>query len=367
VITRPPPAGRPRGRTDSLKARPRVLFIGTFPPADAGSRTPAEALAGKLRETGFETHLTSKRRSRIGRVVDMLHTTWTARAAYDVAHLDVYSGAAFRWADLISRVLRAIGKPSVLTLHGGNLPHFARRHPRRVARLLARADAVIAPSRYLAAAVHRTRGDVRIIPNAVAIESYRYTARDNPRALLIWLRTFHRIYDPGLAVRVLARVASYVDDAHLTMVGPDKDGTLAAVRAEAERLGVLDRVIFTGGVPKTAVADWLARADIFLNTSTVDNAPVSVLEAMAAGLPVVSTAVGGIPYVLEHENHALLVPPGDAEAMAQAVRRLLVEPGLAGRLSRNARAKAETFAWEAVLPRWQDLLIEIAHGDGARK
>jgi glycosyltransferase involved in cell wall biosynthesis len=342
-----------------------VLFIGTFPPTEIGSRGPAEGLAERLRQAGFVVILTSRRRSRLSRVIDLLLTTWLARRAYDLAHVDVYSGAAFRWAEWVTWLLRAMGKPFVLTLHGGNLPEFARTQPRRVARLLLSANAVTAPSRYLAAVMHGVRPDVRVIPNSLEIEAYRYVERQKPRPKLMWLRTFHRIYDPALAVRVLARVASHVHDAHLTMVGPDKDGTLAVVRAEAQRLGVLDRVLFTGGVPKADVADWLAKGDIFLNTTTVDNVPVSVLEAMATGLPVVSTAVGGIPYVLQHEQHALLVPAGDAEAMAEAVRRLLVEPGLAARLSRNGREKAETFAWETVLPRWEEVLFEIAHGTGA--
>jgi glycosyltransferase involved in cell wall biosynthesis len=97
-------------------------------------------------------------------------------------------------------------------------------------------------------------------------------------------------------------------------------------------------------------------ADIFLNTTNVDNTPVSIMEAMASGLCIVSTNVGGISYLLEHERDALLVPPDDPEAMAGAVRRLLTEPELAARLSNNARRKAEEFDWATVLPKWKELL-----------
>jgi glycosyltransferase involved in cell wall biosynthesis len=98
------------------------------------------------------------------------------------------------------------------------------------------------------------------------------------------------------------------------------------------------------------------RGDIFLNTTNVDNTPISVIEAMACGLCVVSTNVGGLPYLLENEEDALLVAPGDPEAMATAVRRLLTDAELAERLSRNARRKAEQFDWSVILPRWQALL-----------
>jgi glycosyltransferase involved in cell wall biosynthesis len=103
----------------------------------------------------------------------------------------------------------------------------------------------------------------------------------------------------------------------------------------------------------------MSRGDIFLNTTNVDNTPISVLEAMACGLCVVSTNVGGIPYLLEHEHDALLVPPDDPAAVATAVRRLLTEPDLAEQLSRNARQKAEKFDWSIILPQWEALLISV--------
>jgi glycosyltransferase involved in cell wall biosynthesis len=143
------------------------------------------------------------------------------------------------------------------------------------------------------------------------------------------------------------------------MFGPDTDGSqLTAIRRAGE-LKVFDRVTFPGRIPKNEVSDRLAEGDIFINTANIDNTPVSVVEAMACGLCVVSTNVGGIPYLLEHEVDALLVPPDDAEAMANAVRRILTEPGLAETLSENARRKAESFDWSVVLPQWERLFAEV--------
>jgi len=150
------------------------------------------------------------------------------------------------------------------------------------------------------------------------------------------------------------------------MVGPDKgDGSLAHTRQAAVDLCVADRIAFPGAVPKADVPACLDRADIFLNTTTVDNTPVSVMEAMACGLCVVSTNVGGIPYLLDDGCNALLVPPGDADAMAAAVRRVLSEPGLAERLSSRARAKAEQFDWSFILPQWESLLLAVSKGSVA--
>lgn len=342
-----------------LARKLRVLFVGTHLLPTAGNRSVGEGLADGLARSGFQVTLTSRVRSRPLRVLDMLVTAWRCRDNYDVAQVDVYSGAAFRWAEWVARVIRAARKPYILTLHGGNLPEFAKRNPVRVARLLGSAAAVTAPSEYLADAMRLVRSDVRILPNPLDLDLYVYRERTLLKPRLVWLRAFHRIYNPVLAVRVLAEVTAHTSDVRLTMIGPDKDGSAADVRAEARKLGVLSQIVFTGGIAKSDVPRWLTAGDIFLNTTTIDNAPVSIIEAMAIGLPIVSTNVGGIPYLVEDGRNGILVPANDAKAMARAVIRLLNEPSLATIISRNARAKAETFGWDSVLPQWERLLLEV--------
>ena len=161
----------------------------------------------------------------------------------------------------------------------------------------------------------------------------------------------------------MALLAHDFPEIQLVMVGPDKgDGSLGQTKAAAAAAGVSHLIKFPGAVPKKEVPVWLKEADIFLNTTDVDNTPVSLMEAMASGLCIVSTNVGGIPYLLEHEQDALLVPPDDPQAMARAVRRILTEPGLGEHLSRQARRKAEQFDWSVVLPRWEALLAGAAGG-----
>jgi len=116
-------------------------------------------------------------------------------------------------------------------------------------------------------------------------------------------------------------------------------------------------------VPKRDVPTWLNRADLFLNTTNVDNTPVSVQEAMACGLCVVSTSVGGVPYLVGDAVEGLLVGPDDAQAMADAVRRLLNDPALAARLSMAARRRVETMDWPVVVDAWEDLLYSVSPAD----
>ncbi len=293
-------------------------------------------------------------------MADMLWTAWRRRREYRVAQVAVYSGPAFVWAEAVCAVLRRLGKPYVLTLHGGNLPDFARRWPGRVRRLIESAAVVTSPSAFLSEALAPYGGPFQILLNPIELERYAYRLRERPAPVLIWLRALHRVYNPSLAVRVLARLRGAFPDARLVFVGPDKgDGSLAEVRAVAADLGVTDAVEIVGAVAKSAVPAWLDRGDIFLNTTFVDNTPVSVLEAMACGLCVVSTDVGGVPYIVRDEVDGLLVPPDDVEAMTRAVTRLLNEPELATVVSRSARARASLHDWGRIHDQWVELLDEL--------
>lgn len=334
-----------------------VLLIGNFLSSSLGIRSVSEDLAEELSAAGWRVLTTSSRSGRIAKILDMLWTVWSRRSEYCLAHVEVYSGMAFIWAELSCLLLRSLGKPYLLTLHGGNLPVFARKWPNRVRNLLTHATAVVTPSTYLREQMAGHRSDLLLIPNPLHLEAYDFRPRSRMAPNIIWLRAFHKIYNPMLAPRVLAILLKEFPDATLTMIGPDKsDGSLEATRQVADRLGVESHLLITGKVPKSEIHLWLNRGDIFLNTTDIDNTPISILEAMACGLCVVSTNVGGLPYLLKDECDALLAPPDDAEALAAAIRRLLLQPDLAESISNAGRKKAISLDWHAALPQWEKLL-----------
>jgi glycosyltransferase involved in cell wall biosynthesis len=336
-------------------------MVGNFLSDSLGTRSVCEDLADRLATAGWCVLTVSNKKQRVWRLLDMVLTTYCRKMEYGVAQVDVYSGKAFFWAEAVCCVLDRMGKPYVLTLHGGNLPLFANPRPTRVRRLLQSAAAVTTPSPYLLEKMKTYRPDLLLVPNALEISTYKFRLRKKSRPSLIWLRAFHSIYNPSLAPKVLGLLGEDFPDINLTMVGPDKgDGSLQAMLRTAHELGIADRIMIPGKVPKSEISDWMGKANIFLNTTMVDNTPVSVLEAMACGLCVVSTDVGGISYLLEHEQDALLVPSDNPTAMANAVRRILSDQVLEERLSRNARKKAERFDWRAILPEWEELLKSVA-------
>jgi glycosyltransferase involved in cell wall biosynthesis len=337
-----------------------LLFVGAFPGPAGIDRYVSGDLALRLEALGWRVLITSRKPGRLARLLDHVACVWRRRNHYALACVDVFSGPAFLWAEAACRILQSLQKPYVLILRGGSLPEFCRRHPERARRLLNSAAAVACPSQYLLMALEGLRTEPVLIPNPLDLARYNFRERRSTLKHLVWLRAFHHIYNPEMAVEVLARVREQYPTTHLTMIGPDKgDGSWQTTKRAVARLGLEEAVNFPGPVAKQDVPSQLEQGDIFLNTTNFDNTPVSVLEALACGLPVVSTNVGGIPYLLEDGQTALLMRPGDADSMARAVVRLIQESELAVRLARNGRKLVEPFDWSVILPRWEQLLVGL--------
>lgn len=349
----------PQSRT-RRSTEPTLLLVGSFVDRRTGTRAVGSELAQRLQADGWSVTLTSSRQRRLTRLLDVLATIVSTRRSIEVAQIDVYSGRAFVLAEVAAWTLRRFSKPIVLTLHGGDLPRFAERHQDRVARLLRAADAVTAPSSYLQRSFENVRDDIRVIPNAVEVSAYDTSVRSPPAPELIWLRAFDQLYRPTLAIEALELLRQRWPHARLSMIGPDKgDGSRALVEQRCRELDLQDHVELRGPIRKSEVPSALARADLFLNTSSVDNTPVSVIEAMACGLCVISTDVGGLPDLIADGDTGLLTDAESATALARAAARVLSEPELAARLSSNARKFAETLDWSHVLPLWHDLFRSL--------
>jgi glycosyltransferase involved in cell wall biosynthesis len=120
------------------------------------------------------------------------------------------------------------------------------------------------------------------------------------------------------------------------------------LEALAAQLGIADAVIFAGYVPQAGTADWYRSADVFALSSDFDNSPNVVLEAMASGLPVVATDVGGLRDYVTPPAHGLLTPKGDAQAMAAALLSLLADPDRLKAIGRHNRDTAvRQYSWAA--------------------
>lgn len=337
---------------------PRLLFVGPMLGTNPGwVPNPMELLAPYLEQRGYGCMFSSRIVNRYVRFADILHTLYRRRHEYDLVCLQVYSGRSLVVEDAVSSFAHSLRKPLIMVLHGGAMPKYMKRFPRRTGKILGRADLLITPSNYLAEAVRDLGFRAIVIPNIIPIAEYPYKGRQYVRPKLLWMRTFYDYYNPNMAVRVLDELLHDYPDAELTLAGQEK-GIEQDVKNLVGRLGLNGRVRFPGFLDMDLKRKLFAEHDIFLNTTFIDNMPVCLVEAGAFGLPIVTTNVGGVPYMVKNEESALLVEPDDVNGMAHAVRRLVREPQLASKLSTNGRAMAEQSSPERVVPMWDEVLSE---------
>lgn len=344
--------------------KPCILFAGPMLGRYPGwVPNPAEALAPRLVEQGFSCSLVSSKRNRYLRLLDILFTIWNERAQIDILCLQIYSGPGFFVGDAAGFFAGMLGIPVVMVLHGGDLPVFMNRFPNWSKRVFRRANTLVTPSAFLAQAVLVHGFESVIIPNAIDINVYPFIQRNKAQPNLLWMRTFHDIYNPIMAVNTLAKLKQTHSQAQLTMSGQDK-GFLDATHQQVCELGLNNSVRFVGFLDLEGKQREFAKHDIFLNTNSVDNMPVSVIEAAAFGIPIVATAVGGVPFLIHDGENGILVPDNDVSAMVNAVQQLLNEPALVEKFSRENRVFAEGLDWSVVLPQWEALIMDVFEESG---
>jgi glycosyltransferase involved in cell wall biosynthesis len=348
-----------------MSAALRIGLVGPLPPPSGGMANQTLQLAGLLRDEGFEVDTIQvncavqpawaakvKGLRAVCRLLPYLGNLWRAAGSCDLFHVMANSGWSWHlYAAPAIWIGRLRGCPVVINYRGGEADAFLQKAHAWVRPSLRRADALIVPSGFLEAVFGKYGFAAQIVPNIVNLERFGAgpaAAAGGPLRLLV-ARNLEPIYDNASALRAFALVRVAHPEARLVVAG---SGPLRAeLEALAAELGIADAVRFTGRVDNQGMAALYRDADVMLNPSLVDNTPNSVIEALACGVPVVSTRVGGVPYLVEDGKTALLVPPQAPREMADAVLRLAADPRLAAGLRERGLLHVRQFAWSEVRPR----------------
>ena len=267
----------------------------------------------------------------------------------DVVHVFSASYWSFVLAPLPAVIVsRIFGRPVVLNYHSGEAPDHLRRSG--LARYtLGVVDRNVVPSPFLQDVFADHGIEAQVIPNTIDHERFRFRERDPLRPRLLSTRNFEPLYGIECTLRAFRRVQDRFPEATLTLVGSGSQD--AALRGLATDLG-LRGVTFAGRVDPAQIHAYYDAADIYVQTPTIDNMPCSILEASAAGLPIVSTEAGGVPAMLTDGVHALLAPIGDADMIASHVATLLDDPERARQMARAAYELTDRYRWSAVRDTW---------------
>ncbi len=331
-----------------------ILYIGNDLAGKTGYFSAMEKLSTGLSSEGFNVRKASKKKNIFLRIIDMVFYTIKNKKWVDVLLIDTFSTYSFYYALVISQLCRLLKIKYIPILHGGNLPNRLTRSKRLSKLIFENSFYNISPSHYLKDKFKERGFSCLLIPNSIDLSELKYTRRKIIQPKLLYVRAFADIYNPSMAVRVLKTLKDKYPNASLCMIGPDRDGTLQDVKKLIKKLDLNDSVEITGVLNRH---EWYKKSeeyDVFINTTNVDNTPVSIIEAMALGLPVISTNAGGMPYLINHNIDGVLVEKNNYREMTEAIIEMIESNNLS--FSIKAREKVESYSWDIVKTKWIELL-----------
>ncbi|WP_347372859.1 glycosyltransferase family 4 protein [Aequorivita sp. Q41] len=333
----------------------KILYIGNKLSKKGSTITSIETLGSFLEREGFFILSFSSFKNKILRILDMLRATFVFRNKVSWVLIDTYSTQNFYYAVAVAALCRIIKVPYIPILRGGNLPQRLDKSKKLSKNLFNGATTNVAPSQYILEEFKR-RGYSKLtyIPNTIEIANYPFKIRNQVTPKLLWVRSFSEIYNPLLALEIVEILKKKGMPVSLCMVGPDKDGSLK--RCEKIALDLNLPVSFKGMLKKEEWIELSTEYDIFINTTNFDNMPVSVMEAMALGLPVISTNVGGMPYLIDNDENGILLPPNNAKVFVEAIEALCNNSLKTAGISYKSRLKIEQFNWREIMAKWTRLL-----------
>ena len=351
-----------RGQLQGL----RLALVGPLPPPAGGMANQVRQLAELLAKEGTRVEVVQTNAPyspgwlarvpmlrALARLLPYLLALWRASGRCELMHVMANSGWSWHlFAAPAIWIGRLRGRPVLVNYHGGEAERFLKRSRALVALSLDRVIVLTVPSPFLQRVFHAQGWQSQIVPNVVDLSLFQprgSRAFDDARPHVVVLRNLEPVYDNSSALRAFALLRQRYPGARLSVAGSGPE--LAALIELADSLELGDSVRFCGRLDRDGIAQLLAEADISLNPSLVDNTPVSVLESLAAGVPVVSTRVGGIPDLVQDGRSALLVPPADPAAMAEAMGRVVADQALRQSLRDGGLAVVGAYSWASVAPR----------------
>jgi len=277
---------------------------------------------------------------------------------YDVIHIFSASYLSFLIAPTPAiLVSKLYGKKIVLNYHSGEAEDHLRLWRRTTIPILNLADAIVVPSEFLVRVFSTFGVDARAIFNIIDLNKFSFRERDQLRPVFLSNRNLEAHYGVDCVLRAFALIQQQVPDAVLTVIG---DGSQRQALEDLKRELNLKHISFTGRVEHEDIYQQYSTSDVYLNASKVDNQPLSILEAFACGLPVVTTDAGGIPDIVTNGETGFVVRVGDYRALADRAIKLLADHNIATTMARRARQECMRYTWKIVCHQWLHLYYSLA-------
>lgn len=349
-----------------------IALIGPLPPPSGGMANQMQQLAHLLQDSGLRVKIVQVNApyrptwiSQIPviraffRLIPYLFQLWRVTAQVNLIHVMANSGWSWHLFSVPAVWIGWLRKtPVIINYRGGEAEAFFNHSWRWIQPTVTKAKFIVVPSFFLEKIFTRYHISTRIVPNIIDLEIFYPNNYFHEHASLNLLvaRNLEPVYDIATALKAFALIKKKYPDAKLSVAG---SGPLKLdLEQLSKQLGIAESVIFTGRLDNIKMAEVYRSTNLLLNSSLADNMPISLLEALACGVPIVTTNVGGIPYLVEEGQTALLVEPGNPEKMAAAALQVLSNPDLAALLRKNGLAVVQNYAWSKVREKWLTVYMD---------
>lgn len=340
----------------------KILITGLFVNSKNANkiyRTAADQLAEILAEHGFKIIKSSTVVNKYLRALDILATIVFKSWSYKIAIVPFYGSTnAYIIENWSTLILRLLGKKIILVVHGGGLPIRLSNNANKYLKVLNRANTVVCPSPYLQHEIGKYQVESIVIENVLKLSDYQFHAKETFRPNIFWMRTFEDVYHPFMAVEVLAKLKETFPEARMIMAGGDA-GLLQQTKELAEEKGVSNSISFPGYINNQQKNNLAKEFDIYICTNKIDNAPVTLVEMMCLGLPIVTVNSGGIPYMIKNGENGIVVNFDDVSAMSSAIAEIIQHPELGKRLVQNGLLITKKYGAESVVQKWVSLFNQL--------
>jgi len=297
----------------------KILLIANYKPSVGGISGQIEISLEYFNDNINQIDLFNTKDNILKRIL-MPFVLFIKGRKYDIFH--IHGCSFFGFFPIVIGVMigKLLKKKIIITYHGGELYEFINKYKTKVIYFLNKADIITVPSKYLQNILNNNSIKSKYLPNIIRDDNVYFKKREKLKPILIVTRTLDEVYNIPLSIMAFKDLKKVVPDAKLKIVG---DGKLKNEILELVKKENIDDIEFIGRVPNSKIGEILNTADIFINTSNKDNMPLSLFEALACGLPVISTNVGGIPdYIIDGIN-GFLIEPNNKEQLTNKILYVL--------------------------------------------
>lgn len=343
-------------------AAKKLLVVGLFLRSKGVVPAQGMELANLLKKNGYEVITVSHIKNRVARLLHTLYFIIKNRNKFDTALVQVYSGLSFYWQLISGVLIKSMNKKLVLTIHGGGVPAAMKKNTKAHMTLFNKADLITCPSNFIVSTLKDYGVSSLLVENVIRLDKFPFHPKESIRPTLFWMRALSPIYNPEMVVEVIRQLKYEYkyENIKLYIAGPNM-GLKKRIEELINNYNLTDNIELVGFVNDDEKLKYAEICDVYLCTNRVDNAPVSFIEMLSLGLPIVSTNVGGIPYIVKDNETALLVDSEDYKAMAEKVNYLISNPEVGKRLAANGRQIADVnrYSEEGVYNKWKTLLDNL--------